>query len=293
MSKNLLGMLMSMDGNEHKREEAIRAPFGYPGAKSRSITEILPRLPYRAGYCEAFGGSGAVLLSRNESELEIFNDRYAGVVAFYRCVRDREKNTALKDRLQLCLHSREEFLWCRDTWKDCTDDVERAARWYYMTTMSFGQQGRNFGRSIKGKAQLGPKLKNNLALFDGVHHRLRNAQIENLDWRQCLKDYDAEDMVFYLDPPYYQYARGMYECDMPQEDHIELLERIFHSRGFVALSGYENQLYDKYPWDNRYSWKVHVSSLAQAFTESNNLAGKEDTIKRGYAIETLWIKEAT
>lgn len=293
MSKEFLGLLLSMNSDENKREEYIRAPFGYPGGKSRSLDSILPNLPYRDGYCEPFGGSGAVLLSRHESKLEIFNDRYAGVVAFYRCLRDKNKKDELTDRLQLSLHSREEFIWCRDTWKDCSDDVERAARWYYMTTMSFGQQGRNFGRQMKGRAQLGPKLKNNLQLFQGIHNRLLNVQIENLDWRQCLKDYDTPDMVFYLDPPYYRYARGMYECDMPQEDHKELLERIFQLQGFVALSGYENELYDQYPWNLRFQWRVNVSSLAQAFTESNNLAGKEDTIKRGFAIETLWIKEAS
>ncbi len=292
MSKELLGMLNALDSHEEVREQYVRAPFPYPGAKSKSVEKILPHLPQRTGYGEPFGGSGAVLLSRNHSQLEVFNDRYAGVTCFYRVIRSSVGMNALLDRLNLCLHSREEFIWCKNTWKDCDNEVERAARWYYMIMSSFGAQGRNFGRCVKGKAQIGPKLKNNLKFFPSVHLRLLHTQIENQDWRTCLKDYDRDDFVWYLDPPYYQYAKGMYECEMSKEDHVELLQRIFQLNGFVALSGYENELYDKYPWDARYSWVVNVTSLGQGFTETNNLAGKEGLLQRGTAKEVLWIKEA-
>lgn len=293
MSADLLAIFNALGNHEEVREKGvIRAPFAYPGAKSRSIESILPHLPYRKAYCEPFGGSGAVWLARNECDLEVFNDRFAGVTCFYRVIRDGVKMNALLDRLQLCVHSREEFVWSRDTWKDCEDEVERAARWYYMVLCSFGAQGRHFGRSTKGKPQMGPKLKANLRFFPEVHKRIVNAQIENQDWRALFQDYDQLEMVWYLDPPYYEYAKGMYECEMSKEDHHELLERIFQLRGFVALSGYENELYDKYPWDGRHSWTVRVSSLGQGFTDTNNLAGFEGALQRGTAKEVLWIKEA-
>lgn len=293
MTKNFLDMLIGLDSHDEEvRENYVRAAFPYPGAKSRSLDKILPHLPYRSGYGEPFGGSGAVLLSRNASKLEVFNDRHAGVTAFYRCIRDRLKMNALMDRMQLCLHSREEFIWCKKTWKDCEDDVERAARWYYMVLTSFGAQGRHFGRCVRGKAQIGPKIKNNLKLFHEIHLRLLHTQIENQDWRTCLKDYDHEDFVWYIDPPYYQYAKGMYECELSKEDHHELLDRIFKLKGFVALSGYENPIYDSYNWTSRFDWTVIVSSLGQGFTETNNLAGKQDLLQRGTSKEVLWIKES-
>lgn len=287
---DLTAMMLSMDSHSvENREEYVRAPFPYPGAKSRSVEKILPHLPYRGVYCEPFGGSGAVLLSRNESPLEIFNDRFAGVTCFYRALRDHESE--LIDRLQLCLHSREEFLWSKATWKNCEDVVERAARWWYMVSTSFGSMSRNFGRSLKGKAMMGPKIKNNLQHFHPCHNRLVNVQIENQDWRLILKDYDNLDMVWYLDPPYYEYNGGMYECEMSKDEHKELMERIFQLEGFVAISGYSNRLYDSYPWNAVHTWEVQVSMLASAFTESNNLLGHD--LKRGKAQETLYIKEAS
>lgn len=290
---SLESLFLSLDGTDTVREDYVRAPFGYPGSKSKSLDKILPQLRYAGKYCEPFGGSGSVLLARNASPLEIFNDRYSGVTCFYRVIQDNKKMNAILDRCAFFLHSREEFIWCRNTWKNCEDEIERAARWWYTISVSFGSQGRNFGRCIKGKSQIGPKLKNNLKHFPEVSLRLRDVQIENQDWRMILKDYDSEDMVWYIDPPYYKSTKGMYECEMPDSDHEELLDRIFQLRGFVALSGYDNPMYDKYAWDNRHQWMIHTTALAQSFTDSNNLAGKEDTIKRGHARETLYIKESS
>lgn len=292
MSKDFLAQMMALGTVEEVREEAIRCPFPYPGAKSRSIKNILPHLPYREVYCEPFGGSGAVMLTRNSSPLEIFNDRYSGVTCFYRVIRDKEKMNAMMDRLHLCLHSREEFIWCRDTWRDCEDEIERAARWYYCVMTSFGAQARNFGRCLRGKAQIGPKIKNNLRFFPEVHQRMMDVQIENQDWRPILKDFDQFGMVWYLDPPYFKTTKGMYECEMPDDDHRELLERIWMLKGFVAISGYDNDLYNKYAWDKKFTWTVHVTTLGQGFTETNNLAGHEAHLVRGDAKECLWIKEA-
>lgn len=292
MSDDLFALFQSIDDTPVVRETYVRAPFGYPGSKWRSLKNVLPKLPVRGAYCEPFGGTGCVLMSRPSCELEIFNDRYAGVVAFYRCIRDYRKCQEMVTRLEVYLHSREEFVWCRDTWRDCEDDVERATRWYYMTIMSFGQQGRNFGRCVRGRAQLGPKLRNNLELFHSVHDRMKDVQVENLDWRQCFKDFDCPEMVWYLDPTYFDYNKGMYEHEMSKDEHFEMCERIQHLQGFVALSGYENPLYNKYPWDDKHKWQVQVSMLGIAFTDTNNLEGKQDELKRDVATEVLWVRES-
>lgn len=289
---DLFALFNSMNDSEGAREKDIlRAPFNYPGGKSRSIKNILPHLPYRSFYGELFGGTGAVLLSRNSSDLEVYNDRFGGVTCFYRVIRDKVKMNQLLDRMQLCLHSREEFVWSRDTWKNCEDEVERAARWYYSVLNSFAGQGLFFGRCLSGKGQIAQKLKNNLKLFPEIHERIKHVTIENQDYRMLLKDYDSSDAVWYLDPPYYDYAKGMYEHELNRGEHKELLERVFQLKGFVALSGYSNPLYDSYPWDDKHTWVVRSSSLyAGKGTETNNL--DEGEVVRGKAQEVLYIKEA-
>lgn len=292
---DLFGQLMGLDNQSNDtviREDYVRAPFGYPGSKAKAVKNILPHLPYTNMYCEPFGGSGSVLLARNECKLEIFNDRYSGVTSFYRCLQNRETKDALVDRLEFMLHSREEFIWCRSTWKDCEDIVERAARWYYTVKNSFGSQSLYFGRSRNPKTNFTAKFHNSLADFHSVHERIKNAQIENLDWRVVLNDYNHPECVWYLDPPYYQATRGMYECELPDDDHRELLERIQHLDGFVAISGYPNNLYEKYPWDKIIVWTQSSTTLGMAFTGSNNCGDFKETLKREKAMEVLYIRYA-
>ncbi|GAG08047.1 unnamed protein product, partial [marine sediment metagenome] len=190
-----------IDNQSSKDANILRAPFGYPGGKSRSLGNILPHLPYRNKYIEPFGGSAAVLLARKPSKLEVFNDRYAGVVAFYRCLRDPILFPKLLEWLDLTIHAREEFTWCKNTWENPDDPVERAGRWYYMVQSSFGSIGRNWGRQTTRSSMAG-KIRRKLKLFPEIHERFFNVQVENQDWEDCLRDYDSPDAVIYCDPPY-------------------------------------------------------------------------------------------
>jgi len=279
--------------SEPKSKDVIlRAPFGYPGGKSRSVKHILPHLPYRRVYVEAFGGTGAILLSRKPSDLEVLNDRYMGIVAFYRCLQHPKKMQLLCDRLEVTVHSREDFVWCKETWEDCEDDVERAARWLCMIKYSFSQKGNNWGRATSYRGVLSGKIQNAIKHFPEIHQRLIRTQIENQDWYDCLIDYDSYETVFYLDPPYIDAYAGTYKHEMTKEDHVRLIETIFSLKGFVALSGFSNPVYEERPWDDRYEWEVFQSMRGEVFNEGNKKAHLRQTDDgRRTQKEVLWIKE--
>jgi len=285
----LFDILFSLHESTTTREKYVRAPFGYPGSKTKSLPEILPHLPHRKKYIEPFGGSMVVLLNRPKSDIEVYNDRFGGCVSFYRCLRDPKKLEALAQKIQLSVHSREEFIWCKETWTNVTDDIERAYRWYYMNQMSFVKKGTAFARATNTISNLGNILKNKLPGFWDIHERIKNVIIENQSWEMVLMDFMDSDSVAYLDPPYVQYAKGIYTHEMSVEEHKRMLDVIFDSKGFVALSGYPNSLYDSYPWDDCIKWKVRNTMVAQAFQESNNLINAEMT--RNLETECLWIKE--
>lgn len=284
---SLENLLQGLDDFEAVRETYLRAPFGYTGGKTHSFERILKYLPYRNNFIETFGGSGVVILNRNQSNLDVFNDRYAGVVAFYRCIRDRAKMEQLVERLNLTIHSREEFVWCKNTWRDCQDDVERAARWYYMVKISFICKGQAYGRYLKGKFSY--KIPQSLDQFPLIQKRFEKIQVENLDWRQCIKDFASVDTVFYHDPPYLGTDSGIYEHKFTEADHINFLDTIAVSPGYHAVSSYSNDLYNRYSWDNVYEWDVKVWADAQAITETNNRTDIKP--ERAQATEVLYIRD--
>ena len=273
-------------------KECARAPFGWQGGKSRSLDKILPHLPYRTSYTEVFGGSGAVLLTRRESSLEVYNDKYSGLTCFYRCIRDPKTIDELLARLELVIHSREEFVWCRDTWDKVEDPVERAARWYYMIQTSFATKGVAWARASYSRGQIGQKLQNNLKLFWPIHQRLKNVQVENQDWRKLVEDYDHADAVFYMDPPYLDTTNSSYAFEMPEKDHAELLDVVFKMKGYVAVSGYGHPLYMKQDWSHVYSWTANVTTIAKAYREENHQEHREHDVGSRQATEYLFIKDS-
>lgn len=292
MSDDRLAIFEELERNSTPttRDTVQRAPFNYPGGKSRSVNQILPHLPLKRIYVEPFGGSGVVMLNRVESPLEVFNDIYSGVVCFYRCLRDSDKMHRLCELLDLTIHSREEWIWCKQTWEQESEDVERAFKWYYMISYSFGGLSRNFGRSTSWKGGIAGKLRNRIKEFNIIHQRVKNIQFECQDWEQCVRDYDSEYTVFYLDPPYVDADAGIYKDKMTQDAHRHLLDVVFSLKGFVAISGYPNPLYDEQLWDAVESWDSFVSIQSLAYQKTSGKEHLRGLEERKNAVERLWIK---
>ncbi len=77
---------------------------------------------------------------------------------------------------------------------------------------------------------------------------------------EVIRKEDGPDTLFYLDPPYLQATRAseeVYEHEMSEEQHAELLDVIRECAGHVMLSGYPSELYDRRLAD----WKRHEFAL--------------------------------
>ena len=66
----------------------ITSPITWHGAKTKLASTILRHFPEHRTYCEPFGGSAAVLLAKEPSEIEIYNDADRSLVNLFRVVRD-------------------------------------------------------------------------------------------------------------------------------------------------------------------------------------------------------------
>lgn len=288
---SLVQMMLAMSKEEETtRETYVKSPIPYPGCKYESLNHIIPRLPKANKFIDGCGGSGVVMMNLHHNyPLKIFNDRHAGVVAFFRCIRDKEACERLIERLDLTVHAREEFIWCRDSWQNCNNDVERAARWYYSVCHSFSALGRAFARSTNTRAQHDLALHNKLPMLRSIRTRFAGVQVENLDVLQCIRDYADHNSVAYIDPDYIGTDPGIYEHKVK---HEQLLDLIFDSPGYFAVSGYTNPLYEDRNWSERIEWDVTTRIRSKAFTENNNLEDKSNVMRSWQNCkEVLWIKD--
>lgn len=284
MSDAFLAMLNSFD--TEKREGFVRPPINYMGSKFDSLNRLLPLLPVKNTWVDVFGGSGVVTLNRPPSRLDVYNDRWGGLTAIYKCVADTNKLDELITRLSLAPHSREFFIWCKETVDNPDDDVTRAFKAYYLIQMSFAGRAEYFGRVVKGTSNIHKKLSKSLKGFYTIHDRFKQVQIENLDWKVCVKDFDGYDTVHYMDPPYF--GSSVYRFSI---DHHDLCQTIFGLKGFVALSGYDNPIYNSYQWDHVYHWPVSTDVATMATTEGATMENAT-VLNRNAREEFLWIKEA-
>src|ERR1700719_3728506 len=97
--------------------------FGWYGGKFSHLDWLLPLLPDCLHYCEPFAGSGAVLMNREPSPVETYNDIDGEVVNFFRVLRERKDD--LIEQIALTPFSREEFAIACQLDPDLTE-VERA-----------------------------------------------------------------------------------------------------------------------------------------------------------------------
>lgn len=268
-------------------DRIIRAPFLYHGSKNKSVQYIIKALPVSNVFVDVFGGSGVVTLNRKPSKkLDVYNDRWSGVVAFFRCIRNADKRDQMIQQLSLMPHSKEDFYDCKQTWFQQKDDVERAVRWYYLMQTSYGAVGRNWGYGVA--SSFGHKFKNNLKLFPEVSEKFLNVQVENEDFRTILDRYDSPSTVFYCDPPYLDaHKAGSYAHQMSEQDHIDMLDQIHSLHAFVGVSGYRNQLYDSYAWDDVLEWEFKGSNHGGQTTSNHRIGAEISATRR----ECLYIKE--
>lgn len=82
-------------------------PFRWYGGKYSHLKWLLPQLPETHRYIEPFGGSGSVLINRESSPVEVYNDQDSDVTNFFKVLRDNRNK--LLEKIALTPFSREEF----------------------------------------------------------------------------------------------------------------------------------------------------------------------------------------
>ncbi len=240
--------------------------FGWYGGKFSHLEWLLPLLPPCHHYCEPFSGSAAVLLNRPPSPVETYNDLDGEVVNFFRVLRDQK--AALIESIGLTPFSREEFsIAC--TLDPSLEPLERARRFYVRArqvrtglaqTASIGRWANCKNTSRSGMSGVVSRWLGGIEDLPAIAERLLRVQIENRPALDVITLYDAEQTLFYCDPPYIHNTRGdtkAYGYEMTNREHETLAERLNQVKGYVAISNYECELMDKlYPAPK---WKKTVS----------------------------------
>lgn len=265
-----------MTSNSLDPHRPKRPAVKWHGGKWRLAKWIISHFPEHDAYIEPFGGSAAVLLQKERSLIEVYNDLDKDVYNFFEVLRTRPD--LLIHQIKYTPFHYEEYSQSFDP----TDDpLENARRFYaraYLSIMGptiqwsngFRRQkvysrGRSGNNSMKPAAHSFAEIEHLWVVAD----RLRGIVFESMDALQLIELYAKPNTLFYVDPPYLGSTRGhskdqAYKHEMlDEESHDRLLnlllsltapkdtsvskspQRAPKDPPKFILSGYDNPLYNK------------------------------------------------
>jgi DNA adenine methylase len=253
--------------------------FGWYGGKYSHLDWLLPLLPTTTHYCEPFGGSAAVLINREPSPVETYNDIHGEVVNFFRVL--RVQGDELIKVIGLTPFSREEFEAAISESPENLSELERARRFYILARQvrtglaQKASSGRWAHCKLTSRAGMAGAVSRWLGAVEDlplIAQRLLRVQIEHAPAIKVIQRYDSEETLFYCDPPYPHGSRrdvNAYANEMTDDQHRELAEVLRSVKGKVALSSYHCDLMDELysDWRRIESNEKIIHSVKKARTE--------------------------
>ena len=259
------------------------------------IAKLLPLIPPHRTYVEPFGGGASLLVAREPSAVEVYNDLNSGLVNFFRVLRDPEQFAELHRLALLTPYAREEFDLYNKTWAEAATPVERAYRWFTVARMSFsGSFGVSWAKAVttttRGMSNKCSTWLSTVELLPKISARLLRVQIEHTDAFKVIEGYDTPETFFYLDPPYVFSTRssGGYEHELSDDQHRRLVELLLKVKAKVMLSGYANPIYAELEargW-HRKDWQTACHAVLK--TKRTGMVGAGAARLKQQRVESVW-----
>lgn len=213
-ARKLLGE--SPDEPDEPVEKTIWAS---PAGKKRIAQRLADMLPAHKTYVEPFAGSAAVFFAKPPAQVEVLNDADLEISDAYRLLKKLTAKDLARLRQMSWVGDEQTFKGLLDI--EPADHVERLHRFLYLTHFSYGKmRGRSFSPSVVGVEATTIKR------IEQFGPRLRNAKIYGGDYERVVRQYDAKDTVFFLDPPYPGYNVEVGEADFDEERFFEVVRSL-------------------------------------------------------------------
>lgn len=225
-----------------------RPVLRWHGGKWKLAPWIIQHFPQHRTYVEPFGGAGSVLMRKERSYAEVWNDLDEDVVNLFRVLRSPDADELVR-RVYLTPFSKADFI---AAYGDTDCPIERARFLVVRSFMGFGSNGhaRKTGfraNSNRNGTTPAKDWANYPASLEAVVERLRGVIVENKDAVDVMRQHDSPQTLHYVDPPYVPETRDRgsdYNHEMTVEQHADLLSYLASVSGMVVLSGYPSELYE-------------------------------------------------
>ncbi len=215
-----------------------KSVFAWMGSKAELAEWIISYFPPQypsMEYAEIFGGTGAILMNKIPSKVEIYNDFNSHLTNFFEVVRSHREE--FFEQLDKLIVSEDLYKYFYDNIDQSPNDIERAIRYFYI--MSFAHKGKyNGGFSVIPDANYIQKLQWKKGCLTYVSNRMKNCLVMNKSYEKVITANNRENVLLYLDPPYSgteNYYKKLANS-FTKVDHIKLRDLLREFKGVFILS---------------------------------------------------------
>lgn len=275
-------------------------PLRYPGGKSvmtSFIEEIMQvnsmdNVVYAEPYAGGAGAAINLLVSEKVDSIRI-NDISTGIFSFwYFLLNDSKKFLNKIESIKVDL----------DEWKNQKrifinskfPSIELGVATFFLSRtnrsgiLNAGPIGGNtFEKQDQAKYKIDCRFNkvNLLVQLKRIIERKECINVSNYDALTFLNELRGDNILVYLDPPYYKKGRELYYNFYNHSDHLELSNYLKHTNEFKWILSYDNineiqQLYSDYPlyeFDLTYTAQ-QIKKGSELFTHSSNIVLPEKPI---------------
>lgn len=264
----------------------MKSPIKWHGGKSYLSKWIIDQFPSRmryTHYCEPFAGSLSVLFQHNpDGKSEVVNDMHSGLMDFWYCLQ-KMPHTLIH---ALTVTPLSQSVFEKSLEKPEAEMTIDRAYWFFVRYRQSRQGlGKNYCTpTIRTRRGMNENVSAWLSAVDGLQEavgRLRRVEVRCMDAVTFIGQYDHENALFYVDPPYLhstRVTRADYEHEFTEQQHVQLLAVLSGISGKFVLSGYPSELYDQYARDC--GWRTESIEI------DNKASGKKEKQKK---TECLWM----
>lgn len=229
-------------------------------------------------YVESYGGAGSVLLRKERSYAEVYNDLDGEIVNLFQVFRNPSQSRELIRLIRLTPYARSEF---DASYITADDPIEQARRTLFRAAAGFGGGAATFTQKYKTGFRSNVVTRrsrppahdwgNFPQVIEDAIGRLCGVVIENEPAIKVIRRYDSPRTLHYIDPPYpfstrtRRCAGNSYRHEMIDDDHRELAGVLRSAEGMVIISGYACDLYDDelYSGWHRETRKTHTDGAQE------------------------------
>jgi DNA adenine methylase len=248
-------------------------PLPYPGGDWFIKDEIISLL-VKSGcktLVEVFGRSGVISMyaPRDVFKAIIYNDKDELLTNFFMVLKERPQELA--KRIALTPPSRAVFNKYLEMYRSGEihklDPVEKAVALFYIIRASMMRLRGGF--MVETDRSLAKEIRKQASLLVEYAKMWADVTIENKDFRDIIKTYDREYVVFYCDPPFLSYKgkdrERYYRFAFTEDDMRDLLNLLSNIRGkFVLKLPYDHLEIDFIrEWVSKYRVKEIEHPLRQ------------------------------